>query len=214
MKRTIIIGDIHGCFQELRMLLRKVKVTPEDRLICAGDLICKGPNSREVLEWAMKAKNLKCVLGNYEHRYLMYWKQGLTPDQNPDDLATAHQFGSRFDDYMRFIESWPLTIKGPGWLVVHAGFNPRTPISRQSAWEVTNIRRIGSTETPWYEEYAGKDLVIFGHWVRREPVVRENAIGLDTGCVFGGKLSALILPERRIVSVRALRAYRQKESWI
>ena len=214
MRRTIVFGDVHGCLFELKALLRKVRARPEDRLISVGDLICKGPDSKGVLDWAMRARNLRCVLGNHEYRYLQYWKRGLTPDQKPYDLETVHQLGGGFDRYMRFIRRWPLFIKGKDWLVVHAGFDPRTPLSRQSKWELTNIRRIGAGETPWYESYEKKaPLVVFGHWVHREPILRDNAVGLDTGCVYGGRLTALILPERRLLSVRARKVYRRKESW-
>ena len=65
-------------------------------------------------------------------------------------------------------------------------------------------------DDPWYESYTGETTVVFGHWARPEPVVRENAIGLDTGCVYGGRLTAVILPERNLVSVPAKRAYSGK----
>jgi len=213
-KRTIIIGDIHGCLDELKMLLARVQAGPKDDLISLGDLICKGPDSRGVLEWAMKTKNLRCILGNHELRYLLYWKEVLDPDQKPYDLATVHKLGRRFSAYMRFLETLPVTIQGSDWTAVHAGFDPRSSFVRQSKWELTNIRRIAGTGKPWYESYKGKDLIVFGHWVRREPLVRKNVICLDTGCVYGGKLSALILPERKIVSVPARRIYRYKESWL
>ena len=214
MKRTIIIGDIHGCAEELKALLSQLRVTEKDELISLGDLICKGPDSRGVLNWAMKTKNLRCILGNHELRYLLYWKDGLIPDQKPYDLVTVHQLGKNFKSYMRFLETLPVSIQHPSFLAVHAGFDPRTPFSRQSKWELTNIRRLAGTEKPWYESYKGKELVVFGHWVRREPLIRKNVICLDTGCVYGGKLSALILPERKIVSVPARKVYRYKESWI
>lgn len=213
-KRTIIIGDIHGCLAELKSLLSLVRAGPKDDLISLGDLICKGPDSRGVLNWAMRTKNLRCILGNHELRYLLYWKDGLIPDQKPYDLATVHQLGRCFGSSMRFLNDLPVTIEGKGWMAIHAGFDPRHPLSRQSKWELTNIRRLAGTEKPWYESYKGKDLIVFGHWVRREPLVRKNAICLDTGCVYGGKLSALILPERKIVSVPARRVYRYKESWL
>ena len=74
--RTIVIGDVHGCYQELQDLLRAVKATPYDRLISVGDLISKGPDSRAVVEWAMKTRNLECVLGNHELRLRRHWLQG------------------------------------------------------------------------------------------------------------------------------------------
>ncbi len=213
MGRTIIFGDLHGCLRELEALLKKVRARPEDRIISVGDLICKGPSTKGVLERAMRMRNLSCVLGNHEYRFLQHWQRGLTPDEKPYDLETARQMGRKYDTYMRFIDSWPIYVAYKDFIVVHGGFDPSEPISRQSAWELTNIRRIGRRETPWYESYKDKRLVVFGHWVHREPIVRDNAIGLDTGCVYGGKLTAVILPERRIVSVRAKRRYHRKDGW-
>jgi hypothetical protein len=212
-RRTIVIGDVHGCFDELQDLLHDVGARPADRLISVGDLINKGPDSPAVIAWAMRTPNLECVLGNHELRFLNCWRRGVPPDVKPDDLATYRQFGAGYDDAMRFVARWPLTVSGPGFLVVHAGFDPREGLEWQSAADLTGIRRLKDTGAPWYEAYKGRELVVFGHWARPEPVVRRNAIGLDTGCVYGGALTAVILPERRLVSVPARRAYREKEGW-
>jgi serine/threonine protein phosphatase 1 len=212
-RRTVIIGDVHGCLAELQELLRAARVQPFDRLISVGDLICKGPNSRGVLDWAMRAPNLECVLGNHELRFLNCWRRGVVPDIKPYDRETYREFGVSFDDGMRFVSRWPLTIAENDFLVVHAGFDPRRPITRQSDVALTNMRRLKDTEEPWYERYHDERLVVFGHWARPEPVVRRNAVGLDTGCVYGGALTALILPERRLVRVPARKAYARKESW-
>lgn len=211
--RTIIFGDVHGCYEELRDLLRLVKASPADQLISVGDLICKGPDSRGVLDWAMSAKNLLCVRGNHEARFLSYWKLNIAPDAKPYDLETHRQLGKDFDRYMRFIDGWPLTVMREEFLVVHAGFDPREPIAKQSATQLTQIRWLPGTDTPWYEAYREQRLVVFGHWAKHAPIIRTNAIGLDTGCVYGGELSAVILPERRVVSVPARRIYQEKTSW-
>jgi len=211
--RTIVIGDVHGCYDELQDLLRAVKARPDDRLISVGDLICKGPDSRGVVEWAMSAPNLECVLGNHELRFLNCWRRGVVPDIKPYDRETYRALGDRYEDAMSFIARWPLTIAAEDFLVVHAGFDPRRPLARQSDVALTNMRRLKDTEEPWYERYEDDRLVVFGHWARPEPVVRRNAVGLDTGCVYGGALTALILPERRLVSVPARRVHARKESW-
>ena len=213
MKRTIIIGDIHGCMDELLDLLKKISPTPQDQLIAVGDLICKGPDSRGVLDWAMAAKNLRCIQGNFELQLLSYWKQGTVPEDQLNYVEVYRQMGADFDRYMHFIDTWPLTIPTKDYLVVHAGFDPRKPIADQPAEQLTNIRRLDGGDTPWYEAYKGRKLVVFGHWAQLKPTVRKNAVGLDTGCVYGGLLSALVLPERRIVSVRARKAYVEKEPW-
>lgn len=211
--RTIVIGDVHGCWDELQDLLRAVKAGPEDRLISVGDLICKGPRSRRVIEWAMAQKNVECVLGNHELRFLNCRRRGVIPNVKPYDLEVYQEFGAGYEEAMRYIARWPLTVSGPGFLVVHAGFDPREGLEWQSDVQLTTMRKLKDTQQPWYEQYRESPLVVFGHWAKPEAVVRKNAIGLDTGCVYGGSLTALILPERRLVSVPARRAYRAKEGW-
>ncbi len=212
-RRTIIIGDVHGCSAELRDLLRATRAAAGDRLISVGDLLCKGPDSRGVLEWAMRAPNLECVLGNHELRFLNCRRRGVLPDVKPYDLETVRQLDELYEPAMRFVSSWPLMIDELDLLVVHAGFDPRRALARQSDVALTGLRRLKDTGEPWYERYEDERLVVFGHWARPQPVVRPNACGLDTGCVYGGALTALILPERRLVSVPARRVYARKESW-
>src|SRR5271170_3681817 len=92
--RTIVIGDVHGCYDELQDLLHELKVRPDDRLISVGDLICKGPDSARVVAWAMAQTNLDCVMGNHELRFLNCRRRGVIPNIKPSDLATYQQFGA------------------------------------------------------------------------------------------------------------------------
>ena len=213
MKRTIIIGDVHGCSRELKDLLRATGAGPDDRLISVGDLINKGPDSRGVMEWAMGARNLECVVGNHELRFVNSWRRGMVPAARPHDAETWRQLGDLREAAMRFCSSLPLTIDGGSFLVVHAGFDPRKRLAQQTVAALTDIRRLRDTDEPWYEPYVGKQLVVYGHWAKPEPVVRPNSVGLDTGCVYGGALTALILPERRLVSVPARKVYRAKDGF-
>lgn len=210
--RTIIIGDVHGCFTELQDLLRAVKATPFDRLISVGDLISKGPDSRGVIEWAMKTKNLECVLGNHELRLRRHWRAGTRSTEKSHDAQTCRQLGDLYEEAMLWIDKLPLTITGPGFMVVHAGFDPAEGLEWQSAAQLTNLRRLPDGR-PWYEAYRQRTLAVFGHWAKRQPVVRPNAVGLDTGCVYGGSLTALILPERILLSVPARAVYAEKKTW-
>jgi serine/threonine protein phosphatase 1 len=211
--RTIVIGDVHGCYEELQDLLKELKPRPDDRLISVGDLICKGPESRRVVEWAMAQKNLECILGNHELRFLNCRRRGVIPNVKPYDLDVYHQFGGFYEEAMNYVSRWPLTVSGPGFLVVHAGFDPREGLEWQSDVQLTTMRKLKDTGEPWYELYKEKQLVVYGHWSKPEPVVRKNSIGLDSGCVYGGALTALILPERRLVSVPARRVYQKKDGW-
>lgn len=210
--RTIVIGDIHGCFLELQDLLRAVKAEPSDRLISVGDLISKGPDSRGVIEWAMKTKHLECVLGNHELRLRRHWRAGTLSNEKAHDAETYRQLGDSYERAMRWIDKLPLTVSGHGFMVVHAGFDPAEGLEWQTAARLTDLRRLPDGR-PWYEAYRERTLAVFGHWAKRQPVVRPNAIGLDTGCVYGGSLTALILPERILISVPARRVYVEKKIW-
>jgi Calcineurin-like phosphoesterase len=212
--RTIVIGDLHGCATELEEILRATEACATDRILCVGDLICKGPDSRAVLDWAMRTPNVECVLGNHEARFLECWKNGEVPDRKPYDRETYDQLTDRFDDYMRFVARWPRYREEKDFLLVHAGIDPRVDsLEEQDPTDLMALRNLPGTDTPWFEAYERDRLVVFGHWVRRDPVIRPNAIGLDTGCVYGNRLSALVLPERRVVQIRARREYRRKKSW-
>ncbi len=214
MNRTIIIGDVHGCSSELESLLKKLEVTKEDELIAVGDLVRKGPDSGSVISWAMETPNLRCVLGNHETRLLDRWVAGEAPDRGSPDEEILRQLGDRYDEAMAFIKSWPLYLERDGFFVVHAGIDPRVPtLEQQSRRDLTTIRVPDGMSIPWYEAYTEDRLAVFGHWARPEPIIRPNAIGLDTGCVYGGALTALVLPEKRLVSVPAAQEYQRHAAW-
>lgn len=214
MKRIIVIGDIHGCIDEVRDLSDRLAVTSSDRLISVGDIICKGPDSAQCLDWAMSMPNLECILGNHELRFLNSWKNGRKPNIKPYDMQTVRNMGSRFETYMKFIENWPLYIDLEELTVIHAGLRPGISLKKQSPLDLTQLRGVEPDDAPWYEYYEGGKKVIFGHWVRRNPLVQEKIVGIDTGCVYGGKLTAFIWPDDRVISVKARKAYRlRSNSW-
>lgn len=210
--RKILIGDVHGCFEELILLLEKIKFTEEDELIFLGDIINKGPYSLKVLEF-VKDNGHPCILGNHEMGFLRaidddkYMKGGF--------LKIREELGSRLDEYVQWMRELPLYIEDEDYIAIHGGLEPGVSLGQQSAAIATRIRTWdgsgqdmnNSSNPAWYELYKGKKLVVFGHWAARGLIVRDNAIGLDTGCVWGRELSALILPERKVVSVPAQKIY-------
>ena len=212
-KRTIVFGDVHGCWDELQSLLAAVAPSPEETLVSVGDLIGKGPDSAAVLDWAMKTPNLIGVLGNHELRFLDAWRAGRLPSEKEYDAETLRQLGGKWDRYMRYLSGWPMFIDLPSALVVHGGFDASKGGPAEHAPAVLANLRTLEDGTPWYERYFAKKPVIFGHWVHRNPVLRPNVVGLDTGCVFGGALTAVVLPERRLVCVPARKAYRARSKW-
>jgi hypothetical protein len=211
--RTLIIGDVHGCYAELDDLLAVLDPqADQDRLLFVGDLINRGPSSREVWLRA-KAWNAACILGNHEWA-LLQQLNGNAPSGRL--LRTMRQdFGEAFDAFAEDVRTWPAYLEGDGWLMVHAGVVPgQTPRSTEihqlvniRTWDGLGLDLQNPANPPWFECYEDNPVVVFGHWAALGGVCRPNAIGIDTGCVYGGRLTALVWPDRRCVSVPARRTY-------
>lgn len=212
--RTILIGDVHGCAGELGELIERLRpVRGVDRVIFIGDLINKGPDSPGV--WRQfRALGAEAVMGNHELR-LLEMAEGRWP---PGGLLRRmrHEFGSDFEAFLADIRRWPFLIETPDFLAVHAGFYPDRPpaetppqmLATIRLWDRTGRAKLTGDEDPWFEHYHGDKLVVFGHWAALGGVDRPNVIGIDTGCVYGGWLTALELPSRRRVQVKARRVYK------
>ena len=209
--RTIVVGDLHGCYDELLDLLDKVSFGSEDRLICVGDLITKGPKNREVLDRFMSDPQFAAVIGNHDLALRRRWngeKFKLKPSQKP----THKELKKDKERYVPFLNQLPFTIDLGTHLVVHAGLRPGLELYSQTTEDMTELRSLGEDRAsrkgpPWYDVYDGEKIVLFGHWPASEPRRGKKAIGLDTGCVYGGQLTAYIVETGEITSVPARQAY-------
>ena len=229
---TWVIGDIHGCSDELGRLLERIPLEPGDALLSVGDLFHRGPDPVGVMDLLQEAQ-VRFILGNHEMRLLD--RYGLAPQRTDGsdrpamrvefdglqeaDLAgdgrrPCHVARGRRAEVMRYLqthsgfyfEQEALPDAGPTpdgrpWYVVHAGlFSGRHPRDHDRE-ELTTLRRLGGPDGPyWHESYTGPDLVLFGHTPSSVPLIRRDggqmvALGLDTGCVYGGQLTAYC-PER------------------
>lgn len=204
--RTIIIGDIHACHEELEELLAKAEVSAADRVVSVGDLVSKGPSTVKTLDIFMTRRNFSAVMGNHDYYLVKNWEADCLEELSGSHRRAVEEMGPDREKYMKFLKSLPFYLEMPHVTVVHAGFRPGLALSKQDPHDLIHLRTL-EDGTPWYEQYQGKKLVGFGHWARQGLVVRKNAIGLDTGCVYGGSLTACILPERKIVSVKAKKVY-------
>ncbi|MBI2890319.1 MAG: metallophosphoesterase family protein [Nitrospirae bacterium] len=210
MGRRVIVGDVHGCYREWKALLRELRIRPDDEVISVGDLICKGPDSRGVLESAMEMPNFRGVVGNHELRFLGYRRNGAERFIKPYDEAAMEQLRDGFEEFMLFLEGWPGYLDYGAEVVVHAGLRPGRSLEEQTLEDLTSLKVLEETGQPWYEQYRGEATVIFGHWPRPEPMLEEKLVAIDTGCVLGGRLTAFVLPDRRLVSVPAAKVYHQR----
>ncbi|NLY95646.1 MAG: Rieske 2Fe-2S domain-containing protein [Myxococcales bacterium] len=210
--RTFIVGDVHGCLEELDALLERISFVPgRDRLISVGDLVAKGPDSLGVLR-RMRELGAVTVRGNHEARVLHFVDNPDAPKRPGSEhqrLATALS-----PEDLAYLRAMPLWLELPEHdaLVVHAGFDPSRPLAENPPDLVMNIRSIAPDGTPstrvedgapWAARYREKTLVLYGHDAIRGLQLRENSVGLDSGCVYGGELTAIELPSRRLHAVRA-----------
>ncbi|MCG8335402.1 MAG: metallophosphoesterase [Proteobacteria bacterium] len=210
--RTIIIGDVHGCLDELNALITKVNYRPEnDSLYFLGDVINRGPFSKKTY-LRIKELNAVSLLGNHE-QYLL---NSIASNESNDLVVRMRQeFGSSFREFTDEIANWPLFIETEDFILVHAGLVPGKHPSESEDWMLTSIRTWDGTGTdlnnpnhpPWFEFYKSNKLVVFAHWAALGGIVRDNVIGLDSGCVYGNSLSALLLPKKKIVTVAANQVY-------
>src|SRR4030095_498640 len=205
--RTIVVGGIHVCYDELMALLKKADFGEKDRVVSVGDLISKGPKNREVLELFMTDARFSTVIGNHDLILRRKWN-GEDIELKPAQKETHKELKSEKDAYTTFLNRLPFIIDLETHLVVHAGLRPNVELYSQTTGDLTRIRTLGPDResdegTPWYHVYYGEKTVLFGHWPAPEPRRGKNAIGLDTGCVYGYNLTAYIIEEDEFVNWKA-----------
>jgi serine/threonine protein phosphatase 1 len=208
MQRHIVIGDIHGCFDELRELLDVVAPAADDTIVALGDIVDRGPATEKVLEFFRDRPNAVSLMGNHERKHIK-WARGETRPAL-SQLITRAQLGDRYNQWLGFMEAFLLHLELPEAILVHGILEPSIPLDKQLDTVV-----IGTLTgehylekkypNPWYDHYTGPKPVVVGHHSylgTGQPLIREGLVyAIDTGCVHGGRLTALILPEFRIVSV-------------
>ncbi|MEU6882235.1 polynucleotide kinase-phosphatase [Streptomyces sp. NPDC046712] len=220
-----IIGDIHGCRSELETLLAKLGYVdghhPEGRTaVFVGDLVDRGPDSPGVLRRVMSmvaSGDALCVPGNHENK-LGRWLKGRKVQETHGLAETIEQLGRETEEFRAEVGAFidglvSHYVLDEGRLVVcHAGL-PEKYHGRTSG-RVRSHALYGDTtgETdefglpvryPWAEEYRGRATVVYGHTPVPNTSWVNNTICLDTGAVFGGKMTALRWPERELVDVPA-----------
>lgn len=210
--RTLFVGDVHGCADELAELVDRAA---PDRVVLVGDLFTKGPDPAGVWRF-VRANGARAVLGNHDDR-LLQAVDGL----RPDDRA-AHRCVAALDAFdpgwLVWTRQLPLFLDDvAGFTVVHAGLHASGRLDRTTR-DMALLWRRWPDDRPdaphWHQVYTGHRRVVFGHdamggLVRVERDGRPLLIGLDTGCVYGGRLSGYVPEEDRVVQVDARRVYKR-----
>ncbi|HEX6766711.1 MAG TPA: metallophosphoesterase family protein [Polyangiaceae bacterium] len=203
MPRTIIIGDVQGCLAELDDLLERVALARDDSLFFVGDLVARGPSSRGVLK-RVRELGARSAIGNHEER-LLAARAAKRRAEAPPKLERTHEelVAELEEEEWAQIEAMPLRIvlEEHGVWIVHGGLVPGIPFEKQDPWMVTHIRSLSPDGVPsskrgplWGARWHGPRHVVFGHNARKNPQIHPDATGIDTACVYGEHLTALVLP--------------------
>ena len=230
-----IIGDIHGCYDELCELLAKLRFEVDAENCCArppagrkavflGDLCDRGPKNTEVIRLVMnmvQSNDAWCVAGNHDVKLLKHLKGAEVQLSHGLD-RTVEQFRAEDEGFIAKAKDFldglisHYVFDGGKLVVAHAGLKEK--YQGRSSGRVRNYCLYGDTtgETdeyglpirlPWANEYHGKALVVYGHIPAPEVQTINNTVCIDTGCVFGGKLTAYRYPEKEVIQVKAKREY-------
>lgn len=205
------IGDVHGCYQKLVSLIDRLEIDfRRDQLIFLGDYIDRGDSAYDVVDFLLNLKDLHPEIiflrGNHEamfdgflsgkdrYTYLVnggqqtlesYLKQG--PDVKGPPIPRRHR---------RFFEGLSMYHETEEFIFVHAGLRPGVPLEKQKREDMLWIR-----EKFIRSNYNFGKRVVFGHTPFTEPLVQKNKIGIDTGAVYGNKLTCVRLPALEFIQV-------------
>ncbi|WP_103963143.1 metallophosphoesterase family protein [Nonomuraea solani] len=204
MLRTVIVGDIHGCFDELLELLEKADLHPDDLLVSVGDLVDRGPAPGEVVGLFRERPNSVVVMGNHERKHV----RGIFSYAQE---ITRLQLGDRYAETVEWMRTLPYHFENEHVRVVHAALLPEIAPADQKeeilCGSTSGERELAALfpDSHWHDHYTDAKPVVFGHHVTgHEPMIRDGRIfGLDTGACHGWNLTALSVPDFTIHQVRA-----------
>jgi serine/threonine protein phosphatase 1 len=219
--RVFVIGDIHGTLPELEILLNhlkdKEKLQKSDRLICVGDYIDRGYDTKRVVDLLIQFKNefplATFLRGNHEDMFLHYLgfdgilgenfiinggnqtliSYGINPALFPAEVLT--QFPPQHLSFFLNLERYAVS---KDYMIVHAGFNPLLPLDQQKGEDIFWIR-----DEFIMSAHPFNKTVIFGHTPFRDILFHlPYKIGIDTGLVYGNILTCLELTEKKILQIK------------
>ncbi len=216
MSRTIAIGDVHGCAFEFEALLKALAPQKHDRIIQLGDLVNRGPDSHDVIQLAQEHQ-VEAVLGNHELRLLRARREMRPEILKSYDYPTLNQLTTADWDFLERLPNYQ-HLAERDTVLVHAGFLPDQVWHEQDIDVTVHIQVIDAegraakrSDAPgasaWADHWHGAPFVIYGHTPRPKVFKRPGSIGIDTGCAYGGHLTAYILEEDAYVQIRARKAY-------
>lgn len=208
MNKLIIYGDIHGCYDEFISLRNQINPQKNDIEVCVGDIITKGKHSIKTLDFVIK-NNIKSVLGNHEDKIIRYLKHQKSNKKNHIELNRDEQniVNNLSEKHIDFLQNLPLFLQFKDITVLHGGIQNSTDLKNLSKRDKQKILRMRYLDENgeyltygqedensifWADIYNGNQgFIIYGHQCFNEPKKNNFALGIDTGCVYGNKLTAV-----------------------
>ena len=208
MQRLIVYGDIHGCFNEFVKLRSSLNIQNNDVEACVGDFITKGKQSIKSLRY-IQQNNIQSVLGNHEDKLLRYIEHSQNSENNPitldeDERRIVDNLNS---DDIQFLKNLPFYLQFGSITVLHGGLlnnQKLSDLTKKDKGKLLRLRYIDQkgkfipygeedkNSQFWADLYDGSEgFVVYGHQTFEEVNISTKAIGIDTGCVYGNKLTAV-----------------------
>jgi serine/threonine protein phosphatase 1 len=239
--RTVVISDIHGCYQEFVDLLKLVKYNSRrDRLILLGDYVSRGPRSKEVVELVMslvREHGAIALQGNHDHRFVRVMEDHASENEtarffeyggfetlhsycknniriSPELLLEIRSYMGLFSSHLTFLKQLPYYYEDQDYIYVHAGLNPEyRKLTDQNIQDLLYIKE------PFYNNRTNvKKVVIFGHTITKDihgvPDIwlGGDKIGIDGGCAFGYQLNGLEIKDGKVNRLLNIKARAAKNS--
>lgn len=226
---TVVVGDIHGCIEEFNELLKTIQYNPSQmRLVLLGDLMDRGPDPVGCVRRAREL-GVECIMGNHEEKHLRWHrhekKRLQTGKPNPmkamsDPERLANE--ALNDQDWSWLKNLPMKLDlGFNWWAVHAGCEPRYPLDKQDPRQIMRVRYVDENGVAqalnpdksqpegtvyWDQLWKGPESIVYGHCVhdlkhcRWDNSDARTCLGIDTGCCFGGHLTAAFFENKVKVS--------------
>ena len=218
MSKLIIYGDIHGCYDELKKLRKKIAPKKRSIEVCVGDIITRGKDSIKVLDYLIK-HGIKSVLGNHEDKILRYLEHEKSNKKNPISLDKDEQniIENLTSKHIKYLKKLPVYLKYEDITILHGGLQNHMNLEKLSKRDKQKVLRLryldynrhflsygkeNKTSVFWADVYNGQQgFIVYGHQRNMEVNKNRYSIGIDTGCASGNKLSAAIFKKFKVDSL-------------
>jgi serine/threonine protein phosphatase 1 len=211
MERMFAVGDIHGCLDKLVSLMDIIDVDlKKETLVFMGDYIDRGPHSKEVVDYLIDVArggnrvvflkgNHELMLQNYlsgEDKLSFLYNGGEATLRSYMKAGGLNEANLIPPEHLEFFDNLRLYYETENYIFVHGGLKANIPLEHQDEWDMLWLR-----DEFIYSDFDFGKLVIFGHTPFREPLILDNKIGIDTGAVYGNKLTCVELSAMKFFSV-------------